>query len=222
MGPNKSEKDWFVGSSGAGGFKRRAPCRERHFVCFWQLPYCWRRALAHPGYGGDSSLLGGFVHPLGGIDHLLAMTAVGLFAAHLGGRALWAVPATFVAVMALGGIFGAVGVSLPFTEAAIALSVLVFGFVIFSGITPPVLAAMALVGIFAAFYGHAHGAEMPVGASGAVYGIGFMAATALLHGFGIMLGLAIGRFEEALRRLAMQTCGVAIALVGAGLTISLV
>lgn len=178
--------------------------------------------MAHPGYGGDSSLLGGFVHPLGGIDHLLAMTAVGLFAAHLGGRALWAVPATFVAVMALGGIFGAVGVSLPFTEAAIALSVLVFGFVIFSGITPPVLAAMALVGIFAAFHGHAHGAEMPVGASGAVYGIGFMAATALLHGFGIMLGLAIGRFEEALRRLAMQTCGVAIALVGAGLTISLV
>lgn len=179
-------------------------------------------ALAHPGHGGESSLLGGFIHPFGGIDHLLAMTAVGLFAAHLGGRALWAVPATFVAVMALGGVFGAVGVSLPFTEAAIALSVLVFGFVIFSGMTPPVLAAMALVGIFAAFHGHAHGAEMPVGASGAVYGIGFMAATALVHGFGIALGFAIGRFDEAQRRLAMQTCGAAIALIGAGLTISLV
>ena len=178
-------------------------------------------ALAHPGHGGDSSLLSGFVHPFGGIDHLLAMTAVGLFAAHLGGRALWAVPATFVAVMALGGVFGAVGVSLPFTEAAIALSVLVFGFVIFSGMTPPVLAAMALVGIFAAFHGHAHGAEMPVGASGAVYGIGFMAATALVHGFGIALGFAIGRFDEAQGRLAMQTCGAAIALIGAGLTISL-
>ena len=179
-------------------------------------------AFAHPGHGEAGSLLAGFIHPLSGIDHLLAMTAVGLIAAHLGGRALWAVPATFVAVMALGGVFGAAGVSLPFTETAIALSVLVFGFVIFSGMAPPVLAAMALVGIFAAFHGHAHGAEMPVGASGVVYGIGFMVATALLHGFGITLGLAIGRFDEAPRRRAMQTCGVAIALIGAGLTISLV
>lgn len=179
-------------------------------------------ALAHPGHGGDSSLLRGFIHPFGGIDHLLAMTAVGLFAAHLGGRALWAVPMTFVAVMALGGVFGATGVSLPFTETAIALSVLVFGFMIFSGMTPPVHTAMALVGIFAAFHGHAHGTEMPVGVSGAVYGVGFMVATALLHGFGITLALAIGRFEEAPRRLATQTCGVAIALIGAGLTISLV
>jgi urease accessory protein len=179
-------------------------------------------ASAHPGHGEDSSLLGGFIHPFGGIDHLMAMTAVGLFAAHLGGRALWAVPTTFIAVMALGGVFGAAGVSLPFTETAIALSVLVFGFVIFSGITPPVLAAMALVGIFAAFHGHAHGTEMPVGISGGVYGIGFMVATALLHGPGITLGLAIGRFDEASRRRAMQTCGVAIALIGAGLTISLV
>jgi urease accessory protein len=179
-------------------------------------------ALAHTGHGEDGGLLGGFIHPFGGIDHLLAMTAVGMFAAHLSGRALWAVPTTFVAVMALGGVFGAAGVSLPFTETAIALSVLVFGFVIFSGMAPPVLAAMALVGIFAAFHGHAHGAEMPVGASGVVYGIGFMVATALLHGFGITLGLAIGRFDEAPRRRAMQTCGVAIALIGAGLTISLV
>ena len=122
--------------------------------------------------------------------------------------------------MALGGVFGATGMSLPFTETAIALSVLVFGFMIFSGMTPPVLAAMALVGVFAAFHGHAHGTEMPVGVSGAVYGIGFMVATALLHGLGITLGLAIGRFDEAPRRRAMQTCGVA--LIGAGLTISLV
>jgi urease accessory protein len=179
-------------------------------------------ALAHPGHGGDSGLLGGFIHPFGGIDHLLAMTAVGLFAAHLGGRALWAVPATFVAVMALGGALGAAGVSLPFTEAAIALSVLVFGFLIFSGTTPPVLTAMALVGVFAAFHGYAHGAEMPAGVSGAVYGIGFLVATALLHGFGITLGLAVSRFDEAPRRLAMQTCGAAIALVGVGLTASLV
>jgi urease accessory protein len=179
-------------------------------------------ASAHPGHVEDGSLLGGFIHPFGGIDHLLAMTAVGLFAANLGGRALWAVPTTFVAVMALGGVFGAAGVSLPFTETAIALSVLVFGFVISSGMTPPVPAAIALVGIFAVFHGHAHGTEMPAGVSGVVYGFGFMVATALLHGLGITLGLAIGRFDEAPRRRAMQTCGVAIALIGAGLTISLV
>ena len=179
-------------------------------------------AFAHPGHGEGGSLLAGFVHPFSGIDHLLAMTAVGVIAAHLGGRALWAVPVTFVAVMALGGMFGAAGVSLPFTEAAIALSVLVFGLVIFSGIAPPVLVSMALVGIFAIFHGHAHGAEMPVGGSGAVYGIGFMGATALLHGFGITLGLTIRRFDEAPKRRVMQTCGVAIALIGAGLTIGLV
>ena len=178
-------------------------------------------AFAHPGHGEGGSLLAGFIHPFSGIDHLLAMTAVGLFAAHLGGRALWAVPATFVAMMAFGGVFGAAGVSLPFAETAIALSVLVFGFVIFSGMTPPVLAAMALVGIFAIFHGHAHGTEMPVGGSGVVYGIGFMVATTLLHGFGITLGLAIRWFDDVPRRRAMQACGVAIALIGAGLTIGL-
>ena len=179
-------------------------------------------AFAHPGHGEGGSLLAGFIHPFSGIDHLLAMTAVGLFAANLGGRALWAVPATFVAMMALGGVFGAAGVSLPFAETAIALSVLVFGFVIFSGMTPPVLAAMALVGIFAIFHGHAHGTEMPVGGSGVVYGIGFMVATTLMHGFGITLGLAIRWFDDVPRRRAMQACGVAIALIGAGLTIGLV
>ncbi len=130
-------------------------------------------ALAHPGHGGDTSLLAGFLHPFGGLDHLLAMTVVGLFAAHLGGRALWAVPATFVAMMALGGVSGAAGISLPFVETAIALSVVIFGVMIFSGMAPPVLAAMALVGVFAIFHGHAHGTEMPVNGSG----------IALWHGF---------------------------------------
>jgi len=179
-------------------------------------------AFAHPGHGEAGSLLAGFLHPLSGLDHLLAMTAVGLFAAHLGGRALWAVPATFVAVMALGGVSGAAGISLPFVEIAIALSVVIFGLMIFSGMAPPVLAAMALVGIFAIFHGHAHGTEMPVGGSGVDYGIGFMVATTLLHGCGITLGLAIRWFDDVPRRRAMQACGVAIALIGAGITIGLV
>lgn len=179
-------------------------------------------AFAHPGHGEESGLLAGFIHPFGGIDHLLAMTAVGLFAAQLGGRALWAVPATFVAVMVIGGVLGAAGVPLPFVETAIALSVLVFGLVIFLRMSPPVLAAMALVGIFAIFHGHAHGTEMPVNGSALDFGIGFMVATALLHGFGITLGLAIGWSDEASRRHVTQACGVAIALIGAGLTIGLV
>lgn len=179
-------------------------------------------AFAHPGHGGDTSLLAGFIHPFGGLDHLLAMTAVGLFAAHLGGRALWAIPTTFVALMALGGVSGAAGISLPFVETAIALSVVVFGLMIFSGMALPVLAAMALVGIFAIFHGHAHGTEMPVDSSGMLYGMGFMVATALLHGFGITLGLSIRWFDEVPRRRAMQACGVAIGLIGTGLVIGLV
>jgi len=179
-------------------------------------------AFAHPGHGEDGSLLAGLLHPLSGLDHLLAMTAVGLLAAHLGGRALWAVPATFVAVMAFGGIFGVAGVSLPFAETAIALSVVVFGLLIFSGMAPPVFAAMSMVGVFAFFHGHAHGTEMPANGSWLVYGIGFMTATALLHGLGITLGLAIRWFDEAPRRRAMQACGATIGAIGMGLVIGLI
>jgi urease accessory protein len=179
-------------------------------------------AFAHPGHGEVASLLAGFTHPFNGVDHLLAMTAVGMLAAHVGGRALWAVPATFVAVMALGGLLGAAGVSLPFVEIAIALSVLLFGITILSATAPPVLATLGLVGLFAIFHGHAHGSEMPIGSAGIVFGAGFMAATALLHGFGIALGLSFRRFDEVSRRRAMQACGVAIGLVGAALTINLV
>jgi urease accessory protein len=179
-------------------------------------------ALAHPGHGESASLLAGFTHPFSGIDHLLAMTAVGLFAAHLGGRALWAVPATFVSVMALGGVFGAAGFSLPYVETAIALSVLVFGAAIFARMTLPVFAAMALVGVFAFFHGHAHGAEMPANGTLFVYGAGFVVATAMLHGLGIALGLATRWIGEVPRQRVMQTCGAAIGLIGIGLVVGLV
>jgi hypothetical protein len=102
--------------------------------------------MAHPGHGAELGLAAGLAHPWSGIDHVLAMTAVGLLAARLGGRALWAVPAAFLSLMALGGIVTASGLSLPFAEVAIALSVAVFGFTIASRIAPPVLAAMALDG----------------------------------------------------------------------------
>lgn len=178
--------------------------------------------FAHPGHGETADLLVGFLHPFSGIDHLLAMTAVGLIAARIGGRALVSVPASFVALMAIGGLFGAAGGSLPFVETAVALSVLVFGVLIVSGAAPTVVAVMTLVGAFALFHGYAHGVEMPVAGSGLQYGLGFIAATALLHGVGIGLGLTFRQMSETPRRRAMQACGLVLTLIGAGLTVGLV
>ena len=117
-------------------------------------------ASAHPGHEG-AGFVHGLLHPLGGLDHILAMVAVGLFAARLGGRALWLVPASFVTAMALAGAAGMAGFALPYVEAGIALSILVLGAAIAFETTMPVAAAMALVAFFAVFHGYAHGAEMP-------------------------------------------------------------
>jgi urease accessory protein len=174
-------------------------------------------AAAHPGHGDAGGLAHGFLHPLGGLDHVLAMVAVGLYAALLGGRALWLVPATFVAVMALGGALGAAGYALPSVEVGIALSVVVLGAVIALRVSLPTLAAMAMVGIFAVFHGHAHGAEMPQNLTGYEYAAGFLAATALLHGAGIALGLGMGRLSGLDGRRATQAAGGAVALAGLAL-----
>ena len=147
-------------------------------------------ASAHPGHDG-ASLVHGFLHPLGGIDHIVAMVAVGLLAARLGGRALWLVPASFVTAMAVAGLAGIAGVTLPYAETGIALSVIVLGAIVVLRLTMPVAVAMGLVAFFAIFHGYAHGIEMPETASGLAYGAGFVAATALLHGLGIALGLAL-------------------------------
>jgi urease accessory protein len=149
-------------------------------------------ALAHPGLGDAHDFVHGFAHPLGGLDHLLAMIAVGIFAWQLGGRALWLLPATFVLVMALAGALGLAGVPLPGVEIGIAASVLVLGAVVALRLKPPVAIAMGLVALFAIFHGHVHGSEMPLDAAAAVYAAGFLAATALLHLAGIALGIASG------------------------------
>lgn len=169
-------------------------------------------ALAHPGHdaGGFAH---GVMHRLGGLDHLLTMVAVGLYAALLGGRALWLVPATFVGVMALGGALGAAGYPLPHVETGIALSVIVLGLAVALRANLPTLAAMALAGLFAIFHGHAHGAEMPADAAAVSYSAGFMLATALLHGAGIAIGLAAGRLAERGSR-AIRLAGGAVALAG--------
>ncbi len=176
-------------------------------------------AMAHPGHGPELSLHAGLAHPWSGIDHVMAMTAVGLLAARLGGRALWAIPAAFVGLMALGGMVTAAGLSLPFAEIAIALSVAVFGFTIASRVAPPVVGAMALVGAFALFHGHAHATEMPANASALAYGMGFLGSTALLHLLGIGLGRIIGNGDPVLQRRAVRVCGLVIGLIGTGLLV---
>jgi urease accessory protein len=174
-------------------------------------------AHAHTGVGDTHGFVHGFLHPLTGLDHILAMVAVGMFAAHLGGRALFLVPATFVAIMAFGGVAGVSGISIPFVEMGIACSVIGLGLVVAFEIQLPVATAMALVGFFAIFHGHAHGAELPEDASGLAYGAGFMIATATLHALGIGIGLLLGQTTRVggarilqLSGLAMSTTGVAI------------
>ncbi len=171
-------------------------------------------AFAHPGLPGHThGFAEGVLHPLTGLDHVLAMVAVGLFAAQLGGRALWAVPASFVAVMAAAGVAGMNGIALPWTETGIALSILGLGSVIALRASMPLAAAMAMVGFFAIFHGYAHGAETPDNASGLLFGAGFVAATALLHGLGVGIGLALGRLEGAGRNLA-RVAGSVAAVIG--------
>ena len=165
--------------------------------------------LAHTGVGDTHGFIHGFTHPISGIDHVLAMVAVGVFAAHLDGRALWAVPLAFVMMMAVGGALGMSGVGIPYVEIGIALSVVALGSAIAFGLSLPLVAATTLVGVFAIFHGHAHGAEMPDTASGFEYGAGFILATGILHAIGIGLGLATG--------LLSQTSGRRIAQVGGGL-----
>lgn len=173
-------------------------------------------AFAHPGHAETAGLLSGFMHPVGGIDHILAMVAVGVFAFVLGGRALFLVPLAFVAMMAAGFVLGVSGVNLPFVELGIALSSIVIGAAAAWGKPMPVAAAMALVGAFAVFHGHAHGAEMPANAAGFEYALGFMLATAALHLSGIGAALGVSKLAGRFGKPVAQVAGAAFALGGVG------
>ncbi|MFD1702823.1 HupE/UreJ family protein [Methylopila henanensis] len=179
-------------------------------------------AFAHAGAGALGGFAHGFEHPLGGLDHVLAMVMVGVFAYQLGGRAVWAVPATFVLMMAGGGALGAAGFDMPFVETGIALSIVVLGAVVAFGVRAPVAAAMGLVGLFAIFHGYAHGAEMPASAGAAAYAAGFMLATALLHAAGAGFGFAIGRIAERRGDLVTRAAGGAAALTGVAILVGAV
>lgn len=171
-------------------------------------------AQAHTGVGDPQGFVHGFSHPVAGIDHLLAIVAVGLFAARLGGRALWLVPLAFIAMMAGGGALGVAGIGLPAVELGIAASIVVLGTVVAAGWHLPTVAAMALVGFFAVFHGHAHGAEMPETVSGLAYGLGFIAATAALQGVGVGLGVGLTKSAEPIGDRPLRAIGGATALAG--------
>lgn len=172
-------------------------------------------ALAHTGATAVSGFAAGFGHPFGGLDHMLAMVAVGLLAAALGGRWLWALPATFLAVLVAGGIAGMAGLPLPAVELGIKGSVLVLGLAVVAGRACPAPLAAAFVAVFAFFHGHAHGTEMPATAGAFDYGFGFVVATAALHLTGIGIGLASGLLPERPGQAVRQTGGAAIAALGA-------
>ena len=176
-------------------------------------------AFAHTGVGDTSGFVHGFGHPISGLDHILAMVMVGIFAWQLGGRALWLVPTTFVLIMAVGGALGIAGIGVPFVEFGIALSVVVLGAIVAFNVKAPLAAAMGLVGLFAIFHGHAHGAEIPEDAGGVAYAAGFMIATALLHLAGITAGFLIGRVGEHYGSLVVRVAGGFATVAGLGLLI---
>jgi urease accessory protein len=149
-------------------------------------------ALAHLNPEEHGSLMAGVSHPLLGLDHILAMVAVGLWAALLGGRATWLVPAAFVATMTAGFASALAGFGLPFVEPVVAASVVVIGLLALVALQVPTPIGMAMVGVFAFFHGYAHGGEL--GEAGAVpFLVGFVIATAFLHATGVAIGIGMGR-----------------------------
>jgi urease accessory protein len=154
--------------------------------------------FAHPGHEHASSFMTGFSHPMGGLDHLLAMVAIGLWAASIGGRALWAIPVAFVMTMILGGGLAVAGMSVPFVEQGILLSVIVLGALVLFAKRLPTAVCVAIAGAFALFHGAAHGMEMPLNANGLQYALGFALATAGLHAVGLGFGQVMAKIGTPL------------------------
>ena len=167
-------------------------------------------AYAHEETGQAAGFLAGLLHPVTGIDHVLAMISVGLWGAVLGPPAIWVLPVAFPLVMALGGLMGLLGIPLPGVEIGIALSAIVLGTMVLTEARPPIWLAALIVAVFAVFHGHAHGRELPEGTSALLYSLGFVIATGLLHAVGILLGAAY-RWPAGRRGLRVAGAGVALA-----------
>jgi urease accessory protein len=192
--------------SGSFALRRLAPVA----VAIALLPGLGSGAFAHVGFhpGGFAA---GVAHPFSGLDHVLAMVAVGLWASQLGRTARWLLPAAFPAVMALGAVLGANGVPLPWVELGIAASAIVLGAPIALPLKPSLLTSTAVIAAFALLHGHAHGAELPYPAALVAYGAGFAAATLALHA----IGLALGAWSSRSANLAVtRAAGATIAAVG--------
>jgi urease accessory protein len=169
------------------------------------------RAFAHTQGGEALGFISGLLHPVSGLDHVLAMVAVGLWGAQLGTPAIWILPVTFPLVMAFGGMLGLMGVTLPGTEVCIALSAMALGFMVLREAQPNLVIAAFLVGFFAIFHGHAHGTELPPGANGMLYSIGFVIATGTLHAAGVAIGIV---HHWPAGRLALRAAGALVSIAG--------
>jgi urease accessory protein len=166
---------------------------------------------AHVQRGEGVSFLSGFRHPVSGLDHVVAMIAVGLWGAQLGAPAIWVLPVAFPLVMACGGMLGLLGVPLPGAELGIAASAILLGAAVMLRLRPPLAVAAVLVAFFAVFHGYAHGAELPSGENGLLYSLGFVIATGCLHAVGITIGL-LNRGPWGQR--VVRVAGAVIAVVG--------
>ena len=168
-------------------------------------------AMAHPQQGQAQGFFTGVQRPISGLDHVLAMVSVGLWGAQLGAPAVWLLPVAFPMMMAAGGFLGLIGVALPGVEIGIALSALMLGVMVAIEARPPLAVAATLVAFFAIFHGHAHGTELPAGADGLSYSIGFVLATGCLHAIGIAIGVV---HKWPAGRVALRVAGSAVAIAG--------
>jgi urease accessory protein len=168
-------------------------------------------AFAHVEQGQATGFITGLQHPCSGLDHVLAMIAVGIWGAQLGNPAMWLLPVTFPMVMSMGAMMGLLGIPLPGIEIGIAVSAILLGTMVAGEVRPKIIIAAALVGFFAIFHGHAHGTELPAGQSGLLYSMGFVIATGCLHAIGISIGL-VHRWRAG--RLALRGAGALIAVMG--------
>lgn len=186
------------------------PSIARSLVCL-VLALAALPAFAHSTEHMGGGFVAGFMHPLLGPDHVVAMVAVGLWGAFLGAPALWVLPVVFPLVMAMGGVLGVLGVALPGVEVGIALSAVLLGAMVAFAVRPPLWVAGLMVAVFAVFHGHAHGTELPHESSPLVYSLGFVIATGMLHLAGIGFGALV---QSRTGRIAVRAAGGAISVVG--------
>lgn len=189
---------------------------EKYFRVIFQVT-AFLFITGHTGFGSVSGFESGFLHPISGIDHLLAMVSVGILSAQLGGKSIWLIPLSFVSIMIIGATFGFFGMAIPFVEYGIIASVVVLGLAIAFGHKTPLSLAITLVAISSIFHGNAHGLEMPNNISGIEYGVGFTIATAFLHMTGILINLFIHKVQKKVASLMIRASGAVITIVGIAL-----